>query len=235
MRSIAEQDEAELGGAMSILVRQKRDHVHLDGLLHELDGSEGDQQREVLNRIFRLVFSHAFAEEAVLWPAARRLLPDGEQLTLQIEKEHQEVNELVVALETTDDPAARRPLLERLVVVLREDVRDEEDQLLPRLQERMDAASLTRLGWTWEAVRRTAAPPPHPVVARRPPGNVLSALPLSAIDRTRDRVDRAARRAAPQAKGRLETTSRILARVAGVVEKLPAVKRGEDPSTHRAA
>jgi hemerythrin superfamily protein len=233
MRSIADQDEAELGGARSILVRQRKDHVELDRLLQELDGTVGDRQRDLLNRLLRLVFSHAFAEESVLWPAARRLLPDGEAITRRIEQEHQEVNDLVVTLERTDDEDARGPLLERLAEVLREDVRDEEDQLLPRLQERLDATALTRLGWAWEAVRHLAPTRPHPVVSRRPPGNVVSALPLSAIDRTRDTLDRSARRAAPQARGRLEATSRVLARVAGAVERLPPMRRGEDRSTHR--
>jgi hemerythrin superfamily protein len=233
MKSIADQDDAALGGAMSILVRQKRDHVRLDELLHELGRTTGgDQQRDVLNRINRLVFPHAFAEEAVLWPTLRRLLPDGEQLTLQVEREHQEVNELVVALEKTDDEAARQPLLDRLVEVLREDVRDEEDELLPRLQDKLDSRSLTRLGVAWEAVRRTAPTRPHPVVARRPPGNTLSAVPLSIIDRTRDQVDKAARRSEGPVRERLQTASRVLARAAGAVEQLPPMKRGERPSTH---
>src|SRR3954447_2140333 len=147
VRSIAEQDVAELGGPMSVLVRQKRDHVELDRLLHELGTTSGDRQQEVLTDLCRLVFSHAFAEEAVLWPAMRRLLPDGEALTLEVERQHQEVNELVVALETTPEGGDRQALLDRLVEVLREDVRDEEDVLLPRLQERLDARGLTRLGW----------------------------------------------------------------------------------------
>jgi hemerythrin superfamily protein len=233
VRSIAEQDVDELGGPMSVLVRQKRDHVKLDGLLHDLGRAEGDRQREVLTDICGLVFSHAFAEEAVLWPALRRLIPDGEALTLEVEREHQEVNELVVRLEKTPDGPDRQALLDRLVEVLREDVRDEEDVLLPRLQERLDARELTRLGWAWEAVRRTAPTRPHPVVARRPPGNTLAAVPLSVIDRSRDLVDRAARRSAPGTKERLESTSRTLARAAGAVERLGPMKRGEDRSTHR--
>src|SRR3712207_813055 len=140
-RSIADQTDEELGGPGSVLVRQRADHVELDRLLHELQGTAGRAQEEVLTRIDRLVFSHAFAEETVIWPVVRRVLPDGEELTLRIEEEHQEVNELVAALEAggPDDP--RRPArLARLVEVLREDVRDEEDVLFPRLQERLDAA-----------------------------------------------------------------------------------------------
>ena len=232
-RSIADQTDAELGGRGSVLVRQRRDHVALDRLLTELDGTRGAAQEEVLMRIDRLVFSHAFAEEAVLWPVLRRVLPDGEELTLRVEEEHQEVNELVTALERDglDDP--RRPeRLARLAQVLREDVRDEEDVLFPRLQERVDAAELRRLGRAWEITRRLAPTRAHPTVARRPPGNALSALPLSVLDRSRDLVDAGVRRAPALAPaGRAVSTA--LAGLAGLVEQLPPARRGDRPPTSR--
>ena len=190
MRSLAYQDTEELGGLASVLALQKRDHVKLDRLLGELDAAHPAQQDAVLRRIYRLVFPHAFAEECVLWPAIRKVLPDGERLTLQIEEEHQEVNELVTSLEgmNADDPG-RSATLDRLIQVLREDVRDEEDVLLPRLQERLSRRRLQILGLAWEAVRQLAPTRAHPVVARRPPGNVIAAVPLAVIDRCRDGVE----------------------------------------------
>src|SRR3954463_13611272 len=156
-RSLAGQTMEELGGPGSVLARQRSDHEQLDRLLHELDGATRAAQEEVPPRIDRLVFSHAFAEETVLWPVLRRVLPDGEELTLRVEEEHQEVNELVAALERDGLEDPRRPeRLARLVQVLREDVRDEEDVLLPRLQEAVDATELDRLGRQWEFVRRIA-------------------------------------------------------------------------------
>jgi hemerythrin superfamily protein len=230
--SLAQQDERSLGGPLSVLVRQKRDHVELDRLLHELGDTGADGQDAVLRRVYRLVFPHAFAEEAVLWPVIRRVLPDGEQLTLQVEQEHQEVNELVTRLEsTTAGSSERQHLLDRLVEVLREDVRDEEDVLLPRLQSRIDHGRLRALGIAWEAVRRTAPTRPHPVVARRPPGNALSATPLSVVDRLRDRVDARLQTGAPAP--RLERASRALTRTAHAIEHVPLLRRGEDPSTRR--
>lgn len=239
MTSIAQQDDAALGGPMSILVRQKRDHVQLDHLIHELTPSEGVAQQGALNRLNRLVFSHAFAEEGVLWPALRRVLPDGEELTLQVEREHQEVNELVVRLEKIDQggqyasPDERQQVLDRLVAVLREDVRDEEDVLLPRLQEAVSPRALILLGLAWQAMRRTAPTRPHPLVARRPPGNLLSSLPLSLIDRSRDITDRLTRRTGPGLATPLESLSRALAHLAGRVEDLPVMRHGERPVTHR--
>ena len=80
------------------------------------------------------------------------------------------------ALETTierlesADPE-REEKVQQVFALIRQDIRDEEDLLLPQLQDTMDAAQLRRLGAGWEAVRRTAPTHPHPVVPRRPPGN----------------------------------------------------------------
>ncbi len=234
-RSVADQDVAELGGAISVLARQKKDHITLDRLLRELAGSTGEAQAAVLTRIYRLVFPHAFAEESVLWPVIRRALPDGHELTLEVEQEHQEVNELVTRLERLDvDDPARGPLLDRLTAVLREDVRDEEDELLPRLQAVTDRRTLRRLGVAWEVVRRISPTRAHPVVARRPPGNVLAALPLSVVDRLRDLLDAARRHGPAAAAAALRGADRGLARGAGWIERIPLLRIGEDPSTRRA-
>jgi len=234
VRSIAHQSVDELGGPGSVLVRQRRDHEELDRLLHELDGANGAAEEELLTRIDRLVFSHAFAEETVLWPVLRRVLPDGDALTLRVEREHQEVNELVSALERDGLDAPRRAdRLARLVEVLREDVRDEEDLLFPRLQEKLSAGELRRLGLRWEFMRRLSPTRPHPTVSRRPPGNALSGLPLTVLDRTRDLVDAGARRAPEQLAPVGRAVSRGLAGLAGLVERIPLARTGDRGPTSR--
>lgn len=223
-RSLAEQDERLLGGPLSILVRQKRDHQQLDRLLARLARSSGSQQDRVLLRVRRLVFPHAFAEESVLWPVVRRTLPDGEDLTLQVEREHQEVNELVTRLDDGRLRGSERgAVLVRLTEVLREDVRDEEDHLLPALQRRLPLWRLRVLGVAWELVRRTAPTRPHPVVSRRPPGNALAALPLTVVDHLRDLCDVLG----------ADRLSAALAGVAGRIERLSPFRSGEHASTAR--
>ncbi|OBF40642.1 cation-binding protein [Mycobacterium sp. ACS1612] len=231
-KSLAEQTTSELGGPTSVLVRQKRDHVELDRLLDAIDGAAGSEREALLEQLARLVFPHAFAEESVLWPAIRRLLPDGGELTLRIEREHQEINELFAEIEKTDPASTQhREVWSRIKALLREDVRDEEDVLLPKLQAATSQPRLKMLGHSWEMARRIAPTRPHPVVARRPPGNVVAAAPLMVIDRTRDRLDRVSRRST----GRLTTSARnlsaALARAAGVVEHIPLLTRGEHSST----
>ncbi|NYI99743.1 hypothetical protein HNR19_000442 [Nocardioides thalensis] len=191
------------------------------------------EQERILHRIARLVFPHAFAEESVLWPVLRRALPDGEVLTLRVEQEHQEVNELWTTLEQLPAASPERPvLIDRLTAVLREDVRDEEDMLLPRLQGAVGGRRLQALGAAWEAVRRTAPTRPHPVVSRRPPGNALAALPLTILDRGRDGLDALAR-GSSRLRGPASRASGGLAAAASRVERVGVMRRGEEPPTSR--
>ncbi|HEX9966177.1 MAG TPA: hemerythrin domain-containing protein [Allosphingosinicella sp.] len=232
MRSISAQNLFELGGGGSILVRQKRDHVRLDELLQRLGEVPADGVDAVLLKIYRLVFRHAFAEEAVLWPVIRRLLPEGEALTLRVELEHQQVNALVTELEGLEpgSPSHHR-ILRQLAELLREDVRDEEDVLLPRLQEKLSPAKLRLLGAAWELVRAIAPTRAHPMVSRRPPGNVLSAPPLALLDRLRDLVDARLQQGRKRDMPVSRSLSSALSKVAHAVERLPGMRLGENPAT----
>jgi hypothetical protein len=69
-------------------------------------------------------------------------------------------------------------------------------------------------------------------VSRRPPGNALSGLPLSLLDRSRDVLD-AAVHTVPPAAVLAQPLSRALAAVAGLVERTGAARTGDRPPTHR--
>jgi hemerythrin superfamily protein len=234
LRSVADQSVHDLGGEGSLLVRQRKDHALLQQLLGEVRRTRGPAQDEALTRLARLVFPHAYGEETVLWPVLRAALPDGEEVTLRNEQEHQQINQLWNELERTGDDERQQLLIARIADALEVDARDEEEVLLPRLQLALSARHLRRLGLLWGAVRRIAPTRPHAVVSRRPPGNLVSGLPLAVIDRSRDALDRSARRACRLA-GPLSAASRALAQVAGALEHLPPIPWGERPSTHPAS
>ncbi|MEU1051420.1 hemerythrin domain-containing protein [Streptomyces sp. NPDC005876] len=188
--SISRQSPAELGGPGSVLLRQRRDHAELDGLMNAwlAAGADAPSRDRLWRDFVRLVFSHAFAEETVLWPVLRRVAPDGEELTRRVEEEHQAVNDLLARVEADKGDPRRAEWIEEAFRLVREDIRDEEDLLLPRLRAALDDRRLRRVGAVWEAVRLAAPTRPHPALSRRPPGNALAGVPLSGFDRLRDLI-----------------------------------------------
>jgi hypothetical protein len=70
-------------------------------------------------------------------------------------------------------------------------------------------------------------------VSRRPPGNAVSGLPLTVLDRTRDVVDAGVRRAPEQLRPVGRAISRGLAGLAGLVERIPSSRTGDKPPTSR--
>ncbi|MEU5680761.1 hemerythrin domain-containing protein [Streptomyces rochei] len=185
--SITHRDPAALGGDGSILMRQRRDHARLDTMMNRwLAGGPADELDALWRDIVQLVFSHAFAEETVLWPVLRRVAPDGGELTGRVEEEHQAINELVARVEKSPDDPRRAEWIREAFTLIRQDIRDEEDELLPLLRDAFDDRRLWRIGAAWETVRATAPTRPHPGVPRRPPGNAVRGVPLSLLDRLRD-------------------------------------------------
>jgi hemerythrin superfamily protein len=234
-RTIANQSVAQMGGRTSILTRQRADHERLHHLIARARVTReqgGVEHARTLRALTRLVFTHAFAEEAVLFPTARKVLPEGDPLTLHIETAHQEVDELVARLDrSSEHDPEHTELMERTFAVLDEDVRSEEDELLPRLQELLSPRQLRVLGMQWELVRRISPTRAHPRVSRRPPGQPVSALPLTVVDRGRDQLQRVDELTRGRFAGVVAAADRGLAAAAGAVERWPVVQRGERPET----
>jgi hypothetical protein len=233
--SIAGQSIEQMGGRASILARQRADHARLARLMaraRDTEAAGGIAHAVALRAVARLAFTHAFAEEAVLFPAARRALPGGDPLTLRIETDHQEVNELTTRLDySSPGEPGHAELLRRTFEVLDHDVRTEEDELLPLLQQGLGPRRLRVLGLQWELLRRISPTRPHPVVSRRPPGQTLSALPLTVLDRTRDRLQQLDELTRCRITRVIAAADRLLAAAAGAVERLPVMQRGERPVT----
>ncbi|MGW0473826.1 hemerythrin domain-containing protein [Streptomyces coeruleorubidus] len=214
--TIKEQTVEQLGGPSSVLARQRRDHAEMDRLMDRYQTlADGEDREQVLQETVQLVFSHAFAEETVLWPAVRRSVEDGHELTLRVEEEHQQINDLVADVERLNPGSPEREeKVRRVFALIRQDIRDEEDLVLPRLQEALPAAQLRRLGTAWDTVRRSAPTHPHPVIPRRPPGNAVLGVPLGLYDRMRDALGLSTSMAAAK---------KVLAGLAGVLVLVAAV------------
>jgi hemerythrin superfamily protein len=216
LRSVADQSEEERGGPGSILSRQSRDHAELDALMRSYDTAIGPEERgRVVAEVGERALRHAFAEETVLFPAYRRLLAGGDdELTRHIEGDHQVVNDALEQLQRADPASPDYDATVRHAFeVIRHDAHDEEDDLLPRLQQVAGVHRLRAIGAAWELQRRASPTRPHPRVPREPPGNVLAGIPLAVSDRVKDGVDHLL----PVGSGRRRLAPPLALAVAGVL------------------
>lgn len=178
-----------------VVTLQRRDHDRLKELLDAYAREPSPRRRRATFReLVGLVTTHAFAEETVLFPAARRLLRaggEGDAVTAAIEGDHQRINELLAEMDGSEpgDPGFESRADELFPLLLR-DLGREEDALLPRLASSVGRREREALGTGWAAAKRVAPNRAHPGVPRRPPANALADLPLLALDRARDLVAR---------------------------------------------
>ena len=222
-RSVAAQSFEELGGHESILVEQRLDHAVLDQLMTEAERAASPwDYADAVGELSERALRHAFAEETVLFPACRQHLGDeGEAWTADVEAKHQEVNELLQQISGADVDADTRAAFGRVCALIRADAREEEDDLLPRLQAVLDAGELRALGAAWQAARVAAPIRPHPRVPRRPPANAMAAPVLAVTDRLRGP---AAASPCPRAGLRRTLGARVVAGAAGVAAMTLAEK-----------
>lgn len=186
-RSVAAQSFEELGGRESILVEQRLDHAVLDQLMAEAErAADPWALAEAVAELSQRALRHAFAEETVLFPACREHLgAEAEAWTADVDAKHQEINELLQQISGADIDADVSAAVARVCALIRADAREEEDALLPRLQEVLDPEALRALGSAWQAARVAAPIRPHPRIPRRPPANALAAPVLTVTDRLR--------------------------------------------------
>jgi hypothetical protein len=84
----------------------------------------------------------------VLWPVIRRVVPEGDHFTLEVEREHPADQQHVTVLESMPPGSPERArLIEQMIGLLFNDVGDEEDVLLPHLQKKLSRKQLRLPGF----------------------------------------------------------------------------------------
>ncbi|MER6983100.1 hemerythrin domain-containing protein [Streptomyces carpinensis] len=164
-----------------------------DGIRSARPGSA--ERLALVERAGRALVRHATAERVHLYPAVRRFLPDGDGWVERELREHQEIEELLKALEEAD-PAGEEfaHLLLSLVTRVTEHVVEEEQLLFPRLQALCPADVLRDLGAKVRDIEATAPTRPRPGAPASAPLVRLTAQMWGPLDRIRDAATRRGRR-----------------------------------------
>jgi hemerythrin superfamily protein len=164
------------------------DHREFESIFGELE-SAGDPrtQPELVEHVIAGLVRHSVAEEQYLYPAARDVLPDGDELADHELKEHAEAEEVMKAIEKAGpDDAKYDDLVRELIADIRHHVEDEENDLLPKLRDACSAEQLGELSEKFQRAKSMAPTRPHPSAPDRPPANKILAPGAGLVDRLRD-------------------------------------------------
>lgn len=165
------------------------DHREVETIFTELETGTGDpdHRKRLTDVVIAELVRHSVAEEMYLYPTAKRVLPDGEQLSEHEIGEHAEAEKLMNRIDGLDatDPEFD-PAVARLIEAVRHHVHEEESDLFPRLRQACTPDDLLQLGRKVDAAKRIAPTRPHPGAPDRPPFNKLVAPGAGLVDRVRD-------------------------------------------------
>jgi hypothetical protein len=156
------------------------DHREVEELFTKLEGAapdDGETRRELADEVTIELVRHSVAEEMYLYPAARKYLPDGDEIADKEIAEHAAVEKTLKAMEKTDAGGPEfSNLLAELMGDVRLHIREEEEDPFPALGDKVQAA------------KQKAPTRPHPSAPDRPPLNKLLAPGAGFVDRVRDHL-----------------------------------------------
>jgi hemerythrin superfamily protein len=165
------------------------DHREVEGMFAELEKLPAGhaERRKVVDQVTMELVRHAVAEEQYLYPAARRFLPDGDEVADKELRDHAKVEELLKELERLDPGDAEFDIrTAQLMTSVREHVLDEESNLFPRLATAASGEELLDLGDKVTRAKKLAPTRAHPSAPDTPPLNKLLAPGAGLVDRIRD-------------------------------------------------
>ncbi|MQA77338.1 MAG: hemerythrin domain-containing protein [Streptosporangiales bacterium] len=167
------------------------DHREMEALFTELEHERRDsdpgRRRDLVDHLITELVRHAVAEEQYLYPEARAVLYDGDDIADRELDEHAAAEALMKRLEAFDVTVPEfAVLLAQLIKQTRQRVEEQEANLLPRLRTTCDPARLRELGERFRAGKQAAPTRPHPAVPHTPPADKILTPGTGLIDRLRD-------------------------------------------------
>jgi len=189
-----------------------RDHNQVKALLEQLSAMPGKRKggskaqmsarTSIVDMITVKLSKHEATEEEYLWPAVRRVLPDGGTRAEAALEQEQEGKDLLTRLgKLPGDDDAFDELVEKLTLAARKHVAFEEKVFL-ELRARMPPEEREGLAEKFRRAESRAPTRPHPHAPDTPPADKVAGAAGAAMDKLRDTAgDRPAKRKGKPAEG----------------------------------
>jgi hemerythrin superfamily protein len=145
---------------MDGIVLLKQDHKTVEGLFKQFEKA-GDEahatKRKIADQVIEELTAHAYVEEEIFYPEARKAVPQTEDHVLESVEEHHVVVWMLSELAGMDPTDER---FDAKMTVLMENVRhhvkEEEEEWFPEVRKAMGRKALADLGERMEAAKADA-------------------------------------------------------------------------------
>jgi hemerythrin superfamily protein len=133
----------------------RADHRRVEELFGELESGTGDR-RSIVKQIIDELTAHAAAEEQIVYPAIRDMVPGGGKMADEALSEHEAMKTAMATLQDADpNDRGYEQNLRNLIREVREHVPEEEMQLLPALKQVIGEDKMEELCGLFDQVKGT--------------------------------------------------------------------------------
>jgi hemerythrin superfamily protein len=172
---------------VDLLIHQ---HALIRDLFVEVAAATGQRRRELFEQLVRLLAVHETAEEEVVHPLARQLVPDGAAVVDDRLREEHDAKQVLEQLDGMDPDAPEfLPALDQLRHEVLAHATSEERYEFYRLREKASPSQLKAMERAVKAAEAMAPTHPHAGVESAT-ANVLMGTPIAMMDRVRDAIQR---------------------------------------------
>lgn len=165
-----------------------QDHREVEQWFQEYDRAmSAEEKQRLTNNIVIELVRHAEAEEQFVYPRAKKVLPNGEQLIEREISQHRQAEEIMNRLDgkSPGDPDFDN-LMHELMGVVRTHFEEEQEGWFPQLRQNCSAEDLQQMAKRVQAAKAVAPTRPHPHAPDRPPFNILVGVGTGVVDRAHD-------------------------------------------------
>lgn len=178
------------GDAIELLTGQHREVEQIWTQLQAAHASGSDVQHQLAEEIIALLSQHDAIETQFLYPELRSAGGGrGQQLSDHSLEEHQQVRELLSAVDGKDvSDESVYSTLARCVASVTEHVSEEEQQIFPLLRQSSSPERLKDLGQEMTAALKMAPTHPHPTTPNSKVGATVAGAVTGVMDKARDAI-----------------------------------------------
>jgi hemerythrin superfamily protein len=123
------------------------DHQKVERIFEQIEATDSPAQRRgLVVQLESELTNHTLAEEDIVYPFIRERVPDGSKLMDEAENEHEEAKEALLALSSMDPADEEFPkAVAKLKKLIEHHVKEEENDVFPKLDESVEARDLNFL------------------------------------------------------------------------------------------